>query len=556
MAKARRKSGPQGRPQLLALLQTCKQQPEDDTPRLVLADWLEEYGDEADRHWAELIRLQLGPASMESARRVGALCREWGERWLGGIAVAAEKWQKPGGWFPLTSLLTLPDEGKRTGGWYAWRGLFTVRYSGTKGDAQALARTTEGESCARVAHLCLDRVRTPALEVLADVPALKDLTFLTIAPETSDDATAELLARSPNFARLGALCLNSPDLTDRGLTALADAAHLAAIISLSLIKVSVTTRGMQTLAGAAFAPSLRYLRLRSGQCDLGDCRETLAALGSLPALEKLELSVPSLNTAALADAPGFAALQELNLTEGVPAHRFGDAGLLALLRTRGLPQLRVLNISSTGLSDVGLRALAQSDLLRRLTSLNLRDNPDITLAGLRDLVSSPGVAVLEDLDLSGNRLRDAGLDVLAQSGAFQRLRSLRLHYNQISDAGIKSLVCARWLPGVERLWLEVNDFGDAGVRMLADCPALAGCRELILWGNRQRISDAGAAALAGSPHLRNLRRLNLRDNRIGDEGVRALLASPHLAGLTELKLTTEHLGAAVVEELNRRFGGA
>ncbi len=38
-----------------ALLQESKERPEDDTPRLVLADWLEERGETAR---AQLIRLQ------------------------------------------------------------------------------------------------------------------------------------------------------------------------------------------------------------------------------------------------------------------------------------------------------------------------------------------------------------------------------------------------------------------------------------------------------------------------------------------------------------------
>lgn len=43
-------------PQVLSLLRAAKEQPEDDTPRLVLADWLEDHGD-PDR--AEFIHLQL-----------------------------------------------------------------------------------------------------------------------------------------------------------------------------------------------------------------------------------------------------------------------------------------------------------------------------------------------------------------------------------------------------------------------------------------------------------------------------------------------------------------
>src|SRR5262245_2748633 len=45
------------RPELLRLLQACKQEPDEDAPRLVLADWLEEHGDKADRDRAAFVRL-------------------------------------------------------------------------------------------------------------------------------------------------------------------------------------------------------------------------------------------------------------------------------------------------------------------------------------------------------------------------------------------------------------------------------------------------------------------------------------------------------------------
>ena len=45
-------------PTLLGLLATCKADPDDDTPRLILADWLDDYGDEADQARACLIRTQ------------------------------------------------------------------------------------------------------------------------------------------------------------------------------------------------------------------------------------------------------------------------------------------------------------------------------------------------------------------------------------------------------------------------------------------------------------------------------------------------------------------
>src|SRR5438874_2329406 len=79
------------RPQVLSLLEQAKDTPDDDAPRLVLADWLEEYGDEHDRARAELIRTQCRrarlisytPAADELDERIVKLWRGQKKHWLG-----------------------------------------------------------------------------------------------------------------------------------------------------------------------------------------------------------------------------------------------------------------------------------------------------------------------------------------------------------------------------------------------------------------------------------------------------------------------------------------
>jgi uncharacterized protein (TIGR02996 family) len=67
------RSGPLTRPELLALLAAVKDDPDDDTPRLVVADWLEEYGDKADRALRWLVRpISAGCVTSTSARMASA----------------------------------------------------------------------------------------------------------------------------------------------------------------------------------------------------------------------------------------------------------------------------------------------------------------------------------------------------------------------------------------------------------------------------------------------------------------------------------------------------
>ena len=61
-----------------------------------------------------------------------------------------------------------------------------------------------------------------------------------------------------------------------------------------------------------------------------------------------------------------------------------------------------------------------------------------------------------------------------------------------------------------------------------------------------------AAALAGSPHLANLVRLDLRSNALEDDAVLRLLASPRLAGLLAIDLRGNKLGTRTRRNLRRR----
>ena len=84
--------------ELLALLQAAKEQPEDNSVRLILADWLEEHG---DGHRAEFLRLQCASTpgstlskeeSSKARERIGELLGRFGGAWLGSL------WQHGGSW--------------------------------------------------------------------------------------------------------------------------------------------------------------------------------------------------------------------------------------------------------------------------------------------------------------------------------------------------------------------------------------------------------------------------------------------------------------------------
>ena len=70
------------RPEVRAFLDDVREHPDDDAPRLILADWLDDYGDEIDQARACLIRTQCELARPgRSPASVGRLERKLLERY-------------------------------------------------------------------------------------------------------------------------------------------------------------------------------------------------------------------------------------------------------------------------------------------------------------------------------------------------------------------------------------------------------------------------------------------------------------------------------------------
>src|SRR5215216_1158299 len=76
-------------------LHDIREHPEDDAPRLIYADWLEEHGDETDRARADLIRVQCRLAQLpdDDPEREDLEEREKGllrrlDDWLGPVRAA------------------------------------------------------------------------------------------------------------------------------------------------------------------------------------------------------------------------------------------------------------------------------------------------------------------------------------------------------------------------------------------------------------------------------------------------------------------------------------
>jgi uncharacterized protein (TIGR02996 family) len=137
--------------------------------------------------------------------------------------------------------------------------------------------------------------------------------------------------------------------------------------------------------------------------------------------------------------------------------------------------------------------------------------------------------------LALRQLKEADVeDVLARPWT-QRLTSFSLHNNGLGPAAVQAMLRAPRPPKLARLNLWGNRIGDAGVTALASSTYLAGITHLDLGATR--LTNDGIIALAGCPHLVSLEQLELENNRgIDDAAFHALATSPYLKHLKRLNL--------------------
>jgi len=118
----------------------------------------------------------------------------------------------------------------------------------------------------------------------------------------------------------------------------------------------------------------------------------------------------------------------------------GPDGVEVLSKTRNLPALRHLDLSFNWCSwdypdqASWVRALLKGRLVGRLESLWLRST-DLEDTGAELLANSKLVRTLRHLNLSGNRIGEAGLRAIATSTNFQALSILDLRDNWYDDDG-------------------------------------------------------------------------------------------------------------------------
>lgn len=203
-------------------------------------------------------------------------------------------------------------------------------------------------------------------------------------------------------------------------------------------------------------------------------------------------------------------------------------------------------------------ALAASPLLGRVEALAfssyiMEQVHDSGRLGV--LLASPHLASVRRLDLSMSGLDRADAERIAACPNLTSLVHLDLSWNRITDAGLIAIVNSDRFPGLTSFTCRAgSDVYAEGLRVLVNGPRAERLEHLCLAG--QRLGGHIAALIASAARLNGLRALDLSDNQITDAGADALAGAGHLAGLERFILRGHRttIGKAARERLKKRFG--
>jgi uncharacterized protein (TIGR02996 family) len=356
----------------VAFLADITEHPDDDAPRLIYADWLEDRGDQTSMARAEFIRVQIRLAQLD-------------------VDVPRR-----------SSILDGLGDGFSEQLFQNFRRKYIPSEDPLEADATALLRVREmdlfrefgsqwrphlgaGVRCPGFRRGFVEEVTLSARVLLRRGERLFQVAPLRRVRLSAWGSLAELV-ESPVLARLRGIDLPAHRLSVKELQLLLSSPHLS-----GLQELDISSCLLRMLLGWPGLGRLTHLGLESNALNEDDVRE-LARCRHLTGLRTLNLANNQLGdgaAAALARSCHLGSLCALDLT----GNRIGDRGAIALVSSPGLPRLRALYLSNNRVGDKGARALARLTGLGRLSCLCL-DSNSIQSAGEAALRKSAASAVI------------------------------------------------------------------------------------------------------------------------------------------------------------------
>jgi len=526
---------PTNHPEYDALYAAVCATPDDDTPRLVLADWLDEHD---DPHRAAHIRGAVNFARMQENDPHTA------------AVVAMRRRAGHTDWFHYADVAAISPEVARMDGfqkqavkWQTkaevrWKHVMGKRSVGTApGLQRGFPHTITVRDCKSYA----------AKQPPENLPGYS---YFVVEPRING-AFDDFLA-CPNFARATGVYLysaTSPEVI-RGF------GHCPAVRNFRSLKLSFNSANPAYVVAVAMQPNwsglthLEFWRSDYGRDSLLDLPPEFTRATQFATLQALELGLRGITGASvvsLAQMP-WPHLRTLDLHY----NRVSALGAAALANGK-FPELRSLDLSSNRIGNIGAAAFADSGKLPALATLDLSSNDITDPKAMAQLIAGPAFPVLTGLSLRDNRCNLLHARSLADLGRGPTLRLLSLRHCSLNEDAAVSLAAAPSLAHLVALDLAGNAIGDVGARAIAMSKwDRMTCLDLGTNG----ITGNGVEALVMWPGLAKLQFLNLGGNPIGLAGVKALVACPTLKKCRKLVVSTDKtdLGKGGLQLLEARFG--
>jgi uncharacterized protein (TIGR02996 family) len=506
-------------PEATALYQAVLAHPDEDTPRLVFADWLTEHG-EHDR--AEFIRLQCRLARMNAwddgytadHLRCKRLQQEHEEEW-----VERPEGADPNAYGPSPFVRGFVGEAKASS-WWPEEDLHRhfAAFPITRLRCNFISHTNElsftpltSPSLPNLHSIWVGFTEYPSRTVppvvamvgcraLAEAACRSGLVRLEIAGDPTLEGL-EALITSPHLRNLEALEVRGDGVGDDHARLLAEKMNLPALRELVLGHKALTPLGARFLGRAEWFAKLHALRVY-GHGDLGDEGvENLLAAPHL-ALRTLEIHCCGQSNSVVRLAGG-ANLPDL--VEVIARQGFATAPDLDLLgsgpqtfRSLELPEVRVWTERAADFFG----GPAVRDLRRLVISERL--NAPVT----RALIESQIAQSLRSLDIGCTSDTDPGALLLAGPD-WPHLERLRIHTGMPADSLVK-LIASDKFPRLVSLSATPTTGAARVLKRVARCPAVARFRELDL---NVPMTAASARELLESPHLANIDRFTTQQGR-------------------------------------------
>jgi len=346
-----------------AFLRAILADPDDDAPRLIYADWLDEHGD-ADR--AEFIRVQVELSRTSPSEigwgRLSARSHQLGQArhvdWVNRLPqfdgvhweifergfISAARFDGPEAYFDHASKVfsAAPINELRLHQ-FTWPS--AIRLGESKHLRQI--RTLDFHDGNRIAN--------NGIEGLIKSPHLANLVTLNLSHNSLGSAGVRAIAMAPYVQSLRELKLDRNDLYDDALRFLAESSNMANLRILDMDYTRTGNDGVKALAASKHIKGLRLLLLSNNlisdvgltalvQSDVMDHVHTLFLNGN---------HIDDAGVTALTESPRMARLERLYLRRNV----IGDDGAFALARWGAASRLRELHIGGNRISQLGASEL-------------------------------------------------------------------------------------------------------------------------------------------------------------------------------------------------------